>query len=51
MRVKYIVSAFVLAITLSSCVVSKKKYDTLSRAKFASDRKVRSLLREKKVLE
>ncbi len=51
MKLKYIIGSFILALTLSSCVVSKKKYDTLSRAKFASDRKVRTLLREKGKLQ
>ncbi len=51
MKIKYILAAVVLAFGLSSCVVSKKKYDTLTLAKQASDRKVRSLLKEKRQLE
>ncbi len=51
MKGKYIIWSFLFAIMLSSCVVSKKKYDTLSRAKFASDRKVRTLLKEKRQLK
>ncbi len=51
MKTKYILASVVLTFGLSSCVVSKKKYDTLTLAKQASDRKVRSLLKEKRQLE
>lgn len=51
MKVKYIVTGLLLTVVLSSCVVSKKKYDTLYSAKLASDRKVRNLLKEKNALE
>lgn len=51
MKVRYVITALILTLSLSSCVVSKKKYEALNMAKQASDRKVRSLLREKGQLE
>lgn len=51
MKMKYIITALILTIGLSSCVVSKKKYNALNMAKQASDRKVRNLLKEKGQLE
>lgn len=51
MKTKQIIGLLILAVGLSSCVVSKKKYEALNMAKQASDRKVRSLLKNKKELE
>lgn len=51
MKIKHIVTVLVLALGMSSCVVSKKKYEALNMAKQASDRKVRSLLKNKNQLE
>ncbi len=51
MKIKHIIIVILLALGVSSCVVSKKKYDTLNMAKQYADRKVRNLLKEKSYLE
>lgn len=51
MKIKFIIIAILFSLGLNSCVVSKKKYDILNMAKQASDRKVRSLLKQKQHLE
>lgn len=51
MKIKFIIIVILFSLGLNSCVVSKKKYDTLNMAKQASDRKVRSLLKQKQHLE
>lgn len=50
MRLKHLVLLLSVLIGLSSCVVSKKKYEALESAKRISDSKVRKLLREKQEL-
>lgn len=47
MKLNHIFSTLVLSLLLSSCVVSKKKYEAMENAKLAADRKVRMLTGEK----
>lgn len=51
MKIKHVIIVIALALGVSSCVVSKKKYEALSTAKRYADRKVRNLLKEKTHLQ